>query len=64
MQTQIAGARAQARPGASSRAETLMAAALAALLGSFLLWGVGFSHIDLLHNAAHDTRHSIGFPCH
>jgi len=37
---------------------------LAALLGSFLIWGVGFSHIDVFHNAAHDTRHSAGFPCH
>jgi len=64
MQTQIAGSRAQATPGASSRTETLMAAALATLLGTFLLWGVGFSHSDLLHNAAHDTRHSTGFPCH
>jgi len=44
--------------------ETLVAAAMAALLGAFLLWGVGFSHSDVLHNAAHDTRHSVGFPCH
>ena len=64
MQTQIAGSRAQAAPGASSRTETLFAAVMAALLGSFLLLGVGFSHSDLLHNAAHDARHSIGFPCH
>jgi cobalt transporter subunit CbtB len=39
-------------------------AALAALLGVFLLWGVGFSHIGAFHNAAHDTRHSNAFPCH
>ena len=64
MQTQIAGSRAQATPGAASRTETLLAATMAALLGIFLLWGVGFSHSDLLHNAAHDTRHSTGFPCH
>lgn len=37
---------------------------LAAFLGVFLLWGVGFSHIDVMHNAAHDTRHSNAFPCH
>ena len=64
MQTQIAGSRVEAAPAASSRSETLLAAGLAALLGVFLLWGVGFSHSDLLHNAAHDARHSIGFPCH
>ena len=32
--------------------------------GVFLVFGVGLSHADKLHNAAHDTRHSIGFPCH
>ena len=37
---------------------------LAAFLGAFLVWGVGFAQNDLLHNAAHDTRHSNGFPCH
>jgi cobalt transporter subunit CbtB len=36
----------------------------AALLGVFVIWAVGFSHIDIVHNAAHDTRHSAGFPCH
>jgi len=25
---------------------------------------VGFSHITAVHNAAHDYRHSMGFPCH
>jgi cobalt transporter subunit CbtB len=30
----------------------------------FVIWAVGFSHIDVAHNAAHDTRHSAGFPCH
>jgi cobalt transporter subunit CbtB len=29
-----------------------------------LIFGVGLSHSDRLHNAAHDTRHAIGFPCH
>jgi cobalt transporter subunit CbtB len=24
----------------------------------------GFSHIEAVHNAAHDTRHSSAFPCH
>lgn len=47
-----------------TRSETLLAAAMAALLGAFLLWGVGFSHIMAVHNAAHDVRHSMAFPCH
>jgi len=25
---------------------------------------VGFSHLDVVHNAAHDYRHSMAFPCH
>lgn len=58
--------RSQVQTGADARArsETRIAAVLAALLGLFLLWGVGFSHIPALHNAAHDTRHSLAFPCH
>ena len=38
--------------------------AMAALLGLFIVGGVGFSHIQTLHNAAHDYRHSMAFPCH
>ncbi|MBI1209719.1 MAG: cobalt transporter [Azospirillum sp.] len=53
---------AAAVPGARTGAVT--AAVMSALLGAFLIWGVGFSHIAVAHNAAHDTRHSNGFPCH
>jgi len=55
-------ARAGARTAEQSAA--LIAAMMAALLGAFLIWGVGFSPIAALHNAAHDTRHSMAFPCH
>ncbi|MGD9601877.1 MAG: CbtB domain-containing protein [Gammaproteobacteria bacterium] len=40
------------------------AATLAALCGLGLLWVVGFANADLLHDVAHDTRHSAAFPCH
>jgi cobalt transporter subunit CbtB len=33
-------------------------------LGSFIVFAVGLSQMSLAHNAAHDTRHAIGFPCH
>jgi cobalt transporter subunit CbtB len=33
-------------------------------LGIFIVAMVGFSHIDVVHNAAHDVRHSNAFPCH
>lgn len=42
-----------------------VAAGLSAMaFGLLLIAGVGLAHSDRLHNAAHDTRHSIGFPCH
>ncbi len=53
---------------AANRARTsrLPAAAGAVLLGLFILYGVGFAlgQGDVLHNAAHDTRHTLVFPCH
>jgi cobalt transporter subunit CbtB len=48
----------------ATRSNTLIAAGMAAFLGMFMIWGVGFSHIAAAHNAAHDVRHSNGFPCH
>ena len=64
MQTQIFGFGPMAAAKTASRAQTRAAALVAALLGAFLIWGVGFSPIAVLHNAAHDTRHSLAFPCH
>ena len=32
--------------------------------GLVVLYGVGFSPFTRAHNAAHDTRHANGFPCH
>ena len=44
--------------------ERLAAVVVLALLGIFVIWGVGFAQSDTLHNAAHDSRHSMAFPCH
>ena len=33
-------------------------------LGVFFLLGTGFAQPDVLHNAAHDARHAMSFPCH
>ena len=33
-------------------------------IGLTLTYAVGFSSMAVAHNAAHDTRHAIGFPCH
>ena len=43
---------------------TAGAALAAMLLGSFLLFGVGFANSNALHEATHDARHAFGFPCH
>jgi cobalt transporter subunit CbtB len=37
---------------------------LAGFLGVFILGMVGFSHMSVAHNAGHDYRHSMAFPCH
>ena len=36
----------------------------AAILGITIIMGMGFTSMDVAHNAAHDTRHSVAFPCH
>ena len=63
--TDVAGAvRTETAGFAGSRTAVLGQVLLAALLGAFIVFGVGFAHIGALHNAAHDVRHSNGFPCH
>jgi len=47
-----------------SRAETRVAAAFALMLGIGLVFTTGFAHPTTIHNAAHDTRHALSFPCH
>lgn len=48
---------------ASIRSETMgILGALA--LGLFVVFMVGFAGSSVLHAAAHDTRHSVAFPCH
>jgi len=34
------------------------------LLGAVILYAAGFVNTATVHNAAHDMRHSQGFPCH
>ncbi len=46
------------------RSRALAAPLAAAILGVVIVWVVGFSHVETIHNAAHDTRHSNAFPCH
>lgn len=34
------------------------------LLGMVVVYGAGFIQTSAVHTAAHDMRHSAGFPCH
>lgn len=47
-----------------SISDRLLSAVLALGLGLFLIFGIGFAGSTTIHNAAHDARHAIAFPCH
>lgn len=34
------------------------------MLGVVIMYAAGFVNTSAVHNAAHDMRHSQGFPCH
>lgn len=48
----------------TERSEALRAAGVALLLGLGLIFLTGFAYPEVIHNAAHDTRHGLSFPCH
>ncbi|MBP2547587.1 cobalt transporter subunit CbtB [Neorhizobium galegae] len=50
--------------GTSAKSTSLLQAVFAVALGLFIVGFVGFSHAEVVHNAAHDTRHANAFPCH
>ena len=39
-------------------------AAATLLFGVGLVFLTGFAHSETVHNAAHDARHALAFPCH
>ena len=56
-----------AAPRASSQSTTIsktLQLAAAFVLGGVIVYAAGFVNTAAVHNAAHDTRHSQGFPCH
>jgi len=50
--------------GRRTRLAALWPAAVAVALGFSILYMVGFAGAESVHDAAHDTRHSMNFPCH
>lgn len=43
---------------------SLAGIALTAFVGATLVLLAGFAQASTLHDAAHDPRHAIAFPCH
>ena len=64
MQNQSTTTAAQVSSVASNVISRPIQLAGAVLLGVIILYGAGFVNTAAVHNAAHDTRHSQGFPCH
>lgn len=64
------GQEASAQSSASDQAQTkpvisvLAQNAAALIFGVVVLFAVGFLPMGVAHNAAHDTRHALAFPCH
>ncbi|WCK65883.1 CbtB domain-containing protein [Agrobacterium tumefaciens] len=53
-----------ANAAASAKTGSFAQSLTAIVLGLFVVGFVGFSHVEAVHNAAHDTRHANAFPCH
>lgn len=47
-----------------TRAEAMKVAVVAFCIGATLIFVAGFAHPEAIHNAAHDTRHALSYPCH
>ena len=43
---------------------TVAAITAAILIGILIITAVGFAGPEVVHNAAHDLRHGLTFPCH
>jgi cobalt transporter subunit CbtB len=47
-----------------TKAETIRAGFVALFLGFGLVYLAGFASPESVHDAAHDSRHALSFPCH
>ena len=48
----------------AAQQEAVRYGVLAILLGVIFVGVAGFAPIQAIHDAAHNTRHAISFPCH
>ena len=47
-----------------ARFDTVKTALISLVLGFGLFYVVGFATPSAIHDAAHDSRHALSFPCH
>ncbi len=55
---------AAAQSAVAGRARVVLWATFAIAFGAFLVFGAGLANPSAIHDAAHDTRHALSFPCH
>lgn len=53
-----------ANTAVQSQVSTKQQTLAALVFGALVVLAVGFLPLEAAHNAAHDTRHSMAFPCH
>ena len=44
--------------------EAVLPVVAALALGALFVFAAGFAGPEVVHNAAHDSRHAFTFPCH
>jgi cobalt transporter subunit CbtB len=49
---------------ASARREAIRYGIAAIMLGFVFIGVTGFAPLQAIHDAAHNTRHAVSFPCH
>lgn len=54
----------RARHVSAKKIDALNAAFVAFILGAIFVYGAGFMDVESIHDAAHDSRHALSFPCH
>ena len=47
-----------------SISQRISAGLVCVFIGASLVFALGLSPMAVAHDAAHDTRHALGFPCH
>ncbi len=60
----VGGSVAREVVGTSAVSARIISAVVTIALGMTIISVVGFAGNDFIHAAAHDVRHSAGFPCH